>query len=162
MAEDYPKTKSAVIFVLKALIPYSPENMLLSFSPNRFFNELEKISKYKRKTLEQALRRAEQRRLIEKKQNVYRLTKQGMKNVRPFLAKKLQNNAKLMVIFDVPEEQSAARAKLRWALRKWEFEQAQKSVWITIYDHRQSVNELVNELSLTDYVELYECLRIKD
>ncbi len=130
---------------------------MLSFSPNRFFNELEKTSSYKRKTLYEAARRAEQQGLVERHQQIISLSAAGKRKVRPYVATKLKNDARLMIIFDVPEENSITRQRLRRVLREWEFKQVQKSVWITDYDHRESVSELTNLLELNDCIRLYEC-----
>ncbi|MEX0881478.1 MAG: hypothetical protein WDZ34_01180 [Candidatus Saccharimonadales bacterium] len=155
-----PREKSALIFILKGLIPYSKENVMLAFKPNQFFNELEKISRYKRRTLELAMREAERKKLIERNTKIVRLTEKGKSRVRPFVAEHLPNNGRLMVIFDIPEEIKVARARFRRALRAWQFEKVQQSVWVTSYDHRRSVNELVAEMGLEEFVQLYECAAI--
>jgi len=160
-----PRKESAKIFILKSLIPYTEANMMLAFKPGLFFSELEKISRHKRRALEVAMREAERQKLIELKvkqdQNIVRLTELGQKVVRPFVAKRLGNDAKLMIIFDVPEDMAYARARLRRVLRSWNFKPTQKSVWITSYDHKQSVNELVKELDIESYTQLFECAPIK-
>ena len=155
-----PREKSALIFVLKGLIPYTRENVMLSFRPNQFFNELERISRYKRRTLELAMQEAERQKLIEKHAHIIRLTERGKSRVRPFVAEHLPSNGRLMVIFDIPEEIKVTRARFRRALRAWQFEQVQKSVWITSYDHRRSIKELVAEMDIEEFVKLYECAAI--
>ncbi|HEU5004541.1 MAG TPA: hypothetical protein VFT49_00455 [Candidatus Saccharimonadales bacterium] len=152
-----PQPQTAMGFVLKALIPYSRQNMLLVFDSNTFFQELEKISRYKKRTLQNALYEAERRKLIEKQANAWRLTIEGQKNVRPFVAERLSDGAKLMVIFDIPEDMAVTRAKFRRTLKLWQFAQVQKSVWTTSLDHKQSIKDLVNEMDLEPYVQLYEC-----
>lgn len=153
-----PRHKSALTFVLLALIPYSRPNMLLAFKPNQFFNELEKISKYKRHTLEQAASRALEQGLIKKNNNqLLRLTELGQIRVLPYTAQKLPKNGKLMLIFDIPEDQKVARQRLRRLLKKWKFSQVQKSVWTTEYDYIEAINEAINALEIEDYVEVYEC-----
>ena len=150
------RNDSALVHILKAFIPYSRESFVLGFSPNRFFNELEKSSGYSRKTLEQSMRRARQQGLIEELDNKLRLTVLGQRMARPYSAGKLKNG-KLMIVFDVPENQATARRQLRLLLRKWGFKQSQKSVWVSDYDHRESVKEAIKELRLQGYVKLYEC-----
>jgi DNA-binding transcriptional regulator PaaX len=150
--------KSALAFILKGLMPYTRENLMLSFKPNLFFNELEKISKYKRKTLEEAARRAREQGLIEETQNhLLCLTELGKKRALPFVAKELRDGAKLMLIFDIPEDQVIARQRLRRLLRKWGFEQVQKSVWMSGYDFGEAIREAVDELGINECVKLYEC-----
>lgn len=151
------RNKSALVFILKGLMPYSRENLLLSFSPNRFFNELERSSGYSRKTLSETVRRARQQGLIDQTKKGLRLTVLGERTARPYVASKLPRGSQLMIIFDIPENRAGSRQQLRQLLRKWDFKQTQKSVWITEYDHRQSVEEAVEELGLGGNVELYEC-----
>jgi hypothetical protein len=146
-----------MIFVLKSLIPYSNENFMLAFKPHLFFAELEKISYYKRRSLENALRLAERQKLIERQANVVRLTEAGKSVIRPFVAQQLPNGARLMVIFDIPEDKAVIRNRFRRSLQAWHFDQIQKSVWVTVYDHRQSVKELATELDISENVQLYEC-----
>lgn len=152
-----PKQQSALVFVLKGLIPYSRENLLLSFKPSLFFNELEKISRYKKWTLEKAYYEARRNKLFENEVNIIRLTEAGQKIIRPYVAKRLKNEARLMVIFDIPEDMAVTRAKFRRILKLWNFSQVQKSVWITSYDHNASIKEVVAELGLEECVEQYEC-----
>lgn len=152
-----PRKNSALFFILKGLIPYSRQNMMLSFSPNRFFDELERQSGYNHNTLREATRRAKKAGLINETSTGLRLTKLGERTVGPFMATKLPEGSKLMIIFDIPEDMSRQRQQLRSLLRKWQFEQTQKSVWITSFDHRQSVKDAVDELRLQGCVQLYEC-----
>lgn len=151
------KPKSALVFVLKGLIPYTQENLMLAFKPNIFFNELEKISRYKRWTLEKAYYEAERQKLFQRQANIISLTESGRRIVRPFIAERLSNKAKLMVVFDIPEDMAVKRAKFRRIIKQWNFNQVQKSVWITSYDHKDSVKDLLAEMGLKDFVELYEC-----
>lgn len=151
------KQRSALIFVVKGLIPYSRENMLLAFKPNVFFNELEKISEYKRWTLEKAYYEARRQKLIKSDANVIHLTEAGQKIIKPYIAQRLTKGVRLMVIFDIPEDIAVIRAKFRRILKQWNFMQVQKSVWITSYDHKNSIKEVVAELDLDNFVKLYEC-----
>ncbi|OGL26464.1 hypothetical protein A3E49_00910 [Candidatus Saccharibacteria bacterium RIFCSPHIGHO2_12_FULL_49_19] len=155
------REKSALVFVLKAFIPYSEANVMLAFKPNKFFNELEKISRYKRATLEAAMREAQRQKMIKlqeiRDERIIRLTARGRRTVRPFVAKKLPGDTRLMVSFDIPEDMAVQRAKFRRVLKDWHFKQAQKSVWLTSYDHKQSVKELIGELDIANFVQLYEC-----
>lgn len=154
------KKQSALIFILKGLIPYSRENMLLAFSPNRFFNELEKISNYQEATLKNAYWRAKDQGLIKETNKSVRLTAEGLKEVRPFVATKLKNNVRLMVIFDIPEQQATKRHRLRDLLKSWEFKQVQKSVWSSDRDHEEDLIEIIAELKLGQHVEIYESARL--
>lgn len=154
------KEKSALIYLLKALIPYSKQNMQLGFKPNAFFNDLEKISKYKRRSLENAFYRAERQKLITRREHIVQLTEAGSHAVQPFVAKRLNKGAELMVIFDIPEDMAAIRARFRRTLRVWKFRQVQKSVWVSGYDHKAPLKDILKEMDIADYVILYECSRI--
>lgn len=135
--------------------------MMLAFKPNLFFNELEKISKYKRKTLEAAMREAEKQKLIKRDERIVHLTDKGRRTVQPFVAGRLPNGAALMVIFDIPEDRAVVRARFRRILQSWSFRQVQKSVWLTPYEHKELVKEVIEELGIESYVELYECSPVK-
>lgn len=153
------KKKNALTFVLLALIPYSRQNLLLSFSPNRFFNELERESGYNQAALKVAYRRGQQRGLI-KKSVTPQLTSRGLFAIQPFVATQLQNNAALMVIFDIPENRAADRQRFREMLKKWQFAQVQKSVWVTDLDYRESLISVITDLKIGRYVEIYESARL--
>jgi DNA-binding transcriptional regulator PaaX len=159
---DYRRRKkqSALIFVLKAFIPYSRENLMLAYKPNKFFYELEKTSKYKQMTLKNAYWRAKKQGFIQESEELVRLTAKGQKEIQPFIAQKLSNNSKLMVIFDIPEQNAAKRRKFRDILKLWDFVQIQKSVWVTDSDYRELLIEAVAELSLSGCVEIYESNRL--
>ncbi len=152
------RERSALVYVLIALIPYSKPNMLLAFKPHLFFNELEGISRYKQAVLRSAYWRAQREGLIEQRQNLLVLSDKGRRKIAPFVAENLQNS-QLMVIFDIPEDQSLKRQKFRHILKTWRFRQVQKSVWATNKDYREELLDLIKELDLGDYVELYECVR---
>ncbi len=156
-----PRPKSALAFVLKALIPYSRQNLVLSFKPNQFFKELEQISSYKKHTLELAAHRAIQQGLIQKDRNRnLKLTELGHRAAIPYVAKRLAGDAQLMVIFDIAESNLMDRQRLRRLLKKWQFLQVQKSVWMTNYDFVQPLREAIEQLGLEDSVKLYECAAV--
>lgn len=149
------KKQSAIAYILKALIPYSSQSIMLGFKPNQFFNELEKISRYNRRALEEAARRAERRGLIQQNKEKYlQLTELGKRQALPFIAKKL-TDSQMMVIFDIPED--GPRRQFRQLLRSWDFMLVQKSVWISKYDHRESVATAIDTLNLEGFVRVYEC-----
>ncbi|MGB4967425.1 MAG: hypothetical protein WBO35_04455 [Candidatus Saccharimonadales bacterium] len=54
----------ALVYVLRGLFPPTRENLLLSFKPGLFFAELEKVSGYKKRTLQQTFYRARKQGLI--------------------------------------------------------------------------------------------------
>lgn len=144
------------MYVLTALIPYSKSNLQLSFKPNAFFNELEKISKYKRNTLQTAMWRARQRGYIEREGSLVRITEKGLKKVKPYEAKKLNKEASLIIIFDIPEELAPLRRRLRLLLREWKFIQVQKSVWASKYDYKKLLINAVEEMEIENFIQIFE------
>lgn len=143
------------MYVLRALVPYSRQNVLLNYKPRQFFKELEHISGYSEPVLKTALWRARQSDLVSD-DPIPQLTRRGLQKVEPFVARKLGSNAQLMVIFDIPEVRAGTRRQLRTLLRNLGFKQVQLSVWITVYDHTTTVREAIRSLGLEQDVQLYE------
>src|SRR3989344_2589051 len=154
LRERYP-----LAYVLIGLIPYSKPNMLLAFKPGEFFRELEKVSRYKRSTLESAYYRAQQDQLIKLNKKIIRLTEQGRHKIAPFVAKKLRGKSYLLVIFDIPEDRTDTRRKFRQVLKEWQFIQVQKSVWLSDRDLGKEVAKIVKEMGLSQHVQIYESVR---
>lgn len=154
------KGYSLVEYVLLGLVPYSKPNLKLVFAPYKFFRELEKLSQAKRSTLQSTLARAQKQGLIKRKHGVPVLTKQGFERIRPYTAKTLKRDVKLMVIFDIPEKRAYHRRQFRRYLQQLGFKQTQKSVWTTGYDYQTELLEVVTELRLGQFVQLFECARI--
>lgn len=154
------RKKSALTQVLLALIPYSKQNLLLSYSPNRFFNQLERESGYSVETLKTAYKRANKKGLLKENHQSPRLTKRGYREIWPFVATKLGSHAHLMVIFDVPEEFRGRRQKFRRLLKEWQFKQVQKSVWVTDMNYQEALLEVIDDLKLGSFVEIYESARL--
>ena len=132
---------------------------MLAFKPNQFFNELEKISRYKQARLRSAYWQAQKQGFTEQKKELIRLTKKGQRKIAPFVATELKGNVYLMVIFDIPEDRIDTRRTFRRILKEWNFQQVQKSVWMTGKDLRDSVVGVVNEMGLSDHVQVYESVR---
>ncbi len=154
------KKYSTLEYVLISLIPYSRPNMLLSFKPHEYFNELERISRAKRSTLQSTLARAQNKGLVQRHKGVPRLTAEGKIRVRPYTAQILNKDVVLMVIFDIPEEIKYRRRQFRRLLRQLDFNQTQKSVWTTRFDYRKEVIEAAKILGIREYVQIFESARI--
>lgn len=153
-------SKSALEHVLKGLMPYTRQNFDLAFRPGRFFDELEQISHMRRKTLQQAARRAELDGMIIREGKLMKLTEKGLKAIKPYRPKKLDPYSRLMVIFDIPEDMATKRRRLRILLKEWKFTQEQKSVWVSSYDVGKLLVKAIRELEITSYVQVFECHRI--
>lgn len=160
MANKIRKT-SATTYLLMALLPYTEPNMKLAFKPNQFFNDLDKLTDHSKSHLQTAFNRAVKKGWIKLDNDEVKLSLEARQSVEPFVARKL-SGAKLMVIFDIPEDYAALRQKFRLILKQLEFVQIQQSVWMTDRDYRKIIIETINKLDLGDYVELYEAIKIKN
>lgn len=150
----------ALIYVLRGLLPPTRENVLLSFKPGLFFAELSKVSGYKQKTLEQSFYRARRNGLISD-DVIPRLTKYGQQKIQPYIAQKLGKNARLLLIYDIPEHMEAERRALKRLLHNLDFELVQQSVWATNIDHRETIRHAIKELGIEGCVQIYESIRLK-
>jgi DNA-binding transcriptional regulator PaaX len=154
------KTYSTLEYMLMALVPYTKPNLLLAYKPNAFFNELERISKAKRTTLQSTLARAQRQGLVVRHKGVPKLTRRGQRRIQPYTAQTLNRGVCLMVIFDIPEEQAGRRRQLRNALRQLSFRQEQKSVWTSRIDHRKELRDILAQLDIKPYVQVFECATV--
>jgi DNA-binding transcriptional regulator PaaX len=150
------KSESSLVYVLKALIPYSRENLNFAFRPNKFYNELEKKSGLKQKTLQQSLRRAEIAGFITREESLIMLSAKGRQELKKFSPQKLPRSSQIIVIFDIPESDAWARRRLRILLRQWRFEMVQKSVWASRYECRKDLAKAIKTLGLKNCVKAYE------
>ena len=151
---------SATTYLLLALIPYTEPNLKLAFKPNLFFNDLENLTEHSPQNLRLAYARATKNGWIQFDNDKVKLSLEARQSIQPFIARKL-SGAKLMVIFDIPEDYSHLRHKFRAILKHLEFNQVQQSVWMTDRDYKDILVETVNKLGLNECVELYESVRIK-
>lgn len=152
---------STLEYVLLGLIPYTRQNLALSFAPRRFFYELELISRKKRSTLQTAYAQAQKRGFIDMATGLPVLTDKGKARIKPYTATKLRKGVKLMVAFDIPEYLAPRRRQLRNFLRSCQFTQTQKSLWTTDLDFREELKMIISELELNQYVDVFECAPIK-
>ncbi len=159
MARKLPK--SALEYVLWSLVPYSEPNLKLAFSPDRFFEDLSAISRNNKHALRNAYYRGVKTGLIDERiKSKPTLTRTGQQKVAKFTATSLGDNACLMIIFDIPEALRHKRQYFRRMLQELDFVQVQKSVWVSEYDHRQTVTEAVAEAGLQSHVKIFESLEL--
>lgn len=160
------KYKSATHYTLAALIPYTEANMKLSFRPSQFFSDLDKLdyikrqNKFSKESLRNAYYRAIKKGLINMDDGIPRLTAKGQRKLVSFQPKILKGNARLLVVFDIPEKDRWKRSRLRAVLREFHFIQIQKSVWETSYDCRKYLEIAIEEYKLHKNVILYEAAKI--
>lgn len=98
--------------------------------------------------------------LIIMSDKVPKLTEKGMKKARPFAAQKLRKDARLLVVFDIPESRAPMRQEFRQLLKQLDFTYVQQSVWVTEYDHRDILKEAIREFEFQDCVITYEAARL--
>jgi len=67
-----------------------------------------------------------------------------------------------IVIFDIPEQKRIIRNLFRRNLKKWGFEQLQKSVWISKMDVYDKVVGYIGELRIEKWVSVIEANRISN
>lgn len=157
------KYGSSTNYILRSLIPYSEPNVKLAFSPNRFFNDLEKLDSLK---IDRESLRSNYYRLIKKgliktdEAGIPRLTNKGERKIKLYKPKKLGGDARILLTFDIPEVERRKRNRLRTILRELRFEQIQKSVWSTDYDVIKYLQVEVRENNLQKYINVYESSEI--
>lgn len=160
--ESMKKPSATTRFVLEAFVPYTKSNLLLSFKPSLFFNELERKSGKKRRSLESAYYRLIKKGLIElDDKRVPRLTPKGQRKTKSYEPERLKFGAHLIVIFDIPEDERRKRRRLRLLLQELSFRKVQQSVWETEYDHREYLRAEIAEMHLQEYVRVYEAAPIE-
>lgn len=146
------KTKQSVTKeVLKALIPYTEQNIKLVFKPNLFFNDLERLTRSNRATLANTLTRSKRVGYVEMKNGIPTLTSLGRAKIGHIDKPELLSGW-LIVSFDIPESRRRDRYELRTYLRRRGFKQVQQSLWVTKYDYAEDIKEVVAELHLGSHV----------
>ncbi len=154
------KLKPTTKYILEGFIPYTNANLKLTYKPNEFFNELERISRIKERSLRSAYYRAVKEGLVEVgTDNVPRLTPKGISRIKKYKPQKL-GNSRLIIIFDIPEEERHKRDHLRLLLKELSFHKLQQSVWATDYDHRDYLAAEIEANDLKPYVQVFEAVRI--
>jgi len=154
------KQASVLKTVLLALIPYTKQNLQLVFKPNLFFDELEKTSGLPKQSIRLSYRHAFNKKIIRIENGQIKLSLKARQIIQPFIAKKLNKDAQLMIIFDIPEQYAGRRQRLRNLLKQLDFKQIQLSVWSTNMDYREIIFESIAEIRIKKWVELYESAKI--
>jgi hypothetical protein len=160
--EYMKKPSPTTLHVLKALVPYTSENIELAYKPSLFFNKLEKISKTKERTLRSAFYRSVKKGLVEiDDTGIPHLTTEGHTQMKLYEPTVLGKDSYLFVTFDIPESERYKRTHLRNLLRELEFKMIQQSVWACRYDHRDYIASEIADYGLEEYVHVYEAVRIR-
>ncbi len=151
--------KSATHYILASLVPYTEANLKLSFKPHAFFDDLERLDRYadyKRSSLEVSYHRAVKKGLIDTSGRHPSLTEGGERKLEKYQPKVLGEGARLLLIFDIPEDERVKRNRLRALLRELKFTYVQQSVWATKYDVLDYLRDEITANGLQAYVKLYE------
>lgn len=61
-----------------------------------------------------------------------------------------------VVVFDIPEQKRIVRNLFRRNLKKWGFNQVQKSVWVSQRDVYQKLVDYIEDLGISDWVKVFE------
>lgn len=147
--------RSSIGYILEALLPYSDANLKLIYKPHQFFSDLEQISNYKKRTLQNSFYKLKQQDLIEFEDGIPHLTTKGFVKLQLYKPV-LIRNAYLMIIFDIPECERVKRQRLRVLLRELRFTQVQKSVWTSQYETRDYLKAQIKDLRIENYVKVFE------
>lgn len=154
------RASSCLEYVLEALVPFTESNLKLIYRPNQFFNDLDTLSKYKKRTLQNAFYKLKKSGYVEMDQGIPKLTQKGLLKLQYYKPKKLKR-ACLMVIFDIPEEERNKRSQVRTLLKELKFVQSQKSVWISKYDARDYLTAEILQFGLQDYIKVFEARQLQ-
>lgn len=143
---------SVINELLLALVPYTKQNLTLTYMPGLFFAKLGRITGSSRKSLSTSMWRARRLGLIEYIDGKPQLTKLGKARIEQTNRASLENGALLLVSFDIPEGRRLDRARLRSYLKKCGFLQLQASLWVSNKDYQSDIQDFVTELKLDDYI----------
>lgn len=90
------------------------------------------------------------------------LTKKGKERARKVFMKmnkgplvKRKDGKWVMIVFDIPQKHTKARALLRSVLKNLGYEIFQHSVWVTPYDVSEKTEELLRYYSLNQYIDIF-------
>lgn len=93
----------------------------------------------------------------EERKIIVKLTQDGKNHIS--LAKLLEDKPWdgkwRIVIFDVPEDHRKLRNALRYRLKEWQFQQLQKSVWISKKDIVKELKTFIKELGIENWVKIF-------
>ena len=151
-----PSRYSVIEYLLLSFTPFSEVNMMRT-GPARFFDQLEKVTRSKKQTLQSTLSRAKAEGYITGVELQHlRLTAKGNRKIRKFTAGANQieqwDGSWRMVFFDIPEKHKKKRDYLTSNLKEIGFAMLQKSVWVYPYGVTDQLEEIVTELQLSQYV----------
>lgn len=155
MAQRRFKQHSTFHILLRALVPYTKENLMLSFKPSQFFSELEKTTGSSRKSLQTAMSRAVKEGFVERDSGVPVLTPKGQARIDKVPNGELMWDGNyFLVVYDIPNEFDYARRRFALELRALGFKQYQKSFWVCKINHTEAITDIMVDLKIGPFVTL--------
>lgn len=133
---------------------------------SEFFHDMDTVSimivkkfiesRENKRFLKQSLKRLITKGYIEETNGSFKKTKRGnlffRKNSLITPIKRIKSNSKWYVLsFDIPINENSKRDSLRYLLKKYNFYQLQKSVWIGSHKLSKSIWEFIVENGMKDY-----------
>mgnify|MGYP003382223627 CR=1 FL=1 len=149
------KKRSAMSYVVEALIPFTDANMKLSFAPSAFFRELAETTDTDSERLRRAYYRAKRSGVVRYVDGHFAIDPAYIEKAQRNSVQRLQDGQSMLVIYDIPEDLAPKRRELRSLLRELEFAQVQKSVWQTPYNHLEPVLATIAMLHIKPYVQVF-------
>ncbi len=148
------KRKSVTAEILKALVPYSEQNLKLAFKPGLFFRDLEHLTQANRNTLAATMSRAKRVGWVIERNGVPILSKTGRAKIQEVSKADLLQGW-LLLTYDIPETRRADRDRLASDLKRLNFKRLQKSTWYTNEDYVDALKELITNLKIGQHVCLF-------
>lgn len=130
-----------------------------------FFDYYQALKNLKDNSLKTILWRLQKKGLVERKQNRYRLTKQGLNFIKKFQEKNLEkqwDGKWRIVMFDIPEKEHAKRNWLRYQLLNLEYKSLQKSVFIGKWPLDEDLFKKIFKQNIRPYIKLITVGEIDD
>lgn len=155
MSQRRFKQHSTFHVLLRALMPYTKENLMLSFKPSQFFSELEKTTGSSRKSLQTAMSRAVKEGLVVRDGGVPVLTKSGEARAKLIPSgDPMKDGNYFLVVYDIPNEFDYARRRFALELRALGFKQYQKSFWVSQKNYTDAIVDIMTDLKIGRFVTL--------
>jgi hypothetical protein len=149
------KARSKFEILLRALVPFTEENLTLTYKPAKFFANLEKATGSSRHSLESMVSRGVKQGYIKRDGGIPILTAEGKRRIQTIKnGEEMRDGNYFVVLYDIPEFLDGSRRRLAHELRVREFKQYQKSFWISEVNYSEEIIDIIAELNLGKYVTL--------
>lgn len=145
--------------LLKALIPYSQQNLKLAYHPNQFFNELEQKTKAKRATLYTTMSRAKKNNLVTVDGETISLRWRGKIKI-GYTKPAIEGSSWTLIVFDIKESRRRLRNEFREYLRISGYKPIQLSVWAAQTTPDKELTGVLDELGLNESVYIFSAKKL--